>query len=320
MQIDDPQLLLDGTSIDWTPGHLARLMASVSQSGLTCGEVVRLIVDRFEARSSNLAASLLAIADRAERSGTANPFHNPQHSRDVGVIWINLALANNILARSGEAPFSLTDHQIILGACAAFGHDIGHDGTTNSITTTGPDGVMRRERIAFRLEMVAANCVRDILHAHGTIPADIEVVRAAILATDVVDGYAALESALACFDSGEAARPVGDFAAFRDPAATLIAAILRDADVLPSAGFGACQYDRNTALLEDELEIARNGISAPGAEEFFGRVLGGRFISPPGKLFQPHLDDLRALNRLRWQRPGGPVNLRSIEGREADRR
>jgi hypothetical protein len=28
-------------------------------------------------------------------------------------------------------------------------------------------------------------------------------------------------------------------------------------------------------------------------------VLGGRFISPPGKLFQARLDALRALNRLR---------------------
>jgi hypothetical protein len=311
---DDPQRLLEAGSSDWTPDHLTRLMAIVSRSGLSCGDVARSIVGRFDAGASGLRNALVAIADRADRSGTANAFHNPQHSRDVGVIWVNLALANNGLAQSGEAPRRLSDHELMLGVCAAFGHDIGHDGTTNNATTAGPDGVARSERIAFRLETVAADCVSGILHAQGADQADIAAVRAAILATDVVDGYAALEAALARFEAGGTTRPNGDFAAFDDPAVTLIAAILRDADVMPSAGLSAREYDRNTALLEVELGLPRHAIGAAGAEEFFGCVLGGRFLSPPGKLFQPRLDALRALNKLRLQRSGLPLGLASIDG------
>jgi hypothetical protein len=314
MHANDPQWLLAGGSGEWTPDHLARLMATVSQSGLSCGDVARSIIGRFDADASALHAAMVAVADHADRSGTANAFHNPQHSRDVGVIWINLALANNRLARSGQAPQRLSDRELMLGICAAFGHDMGHDGTSNNVTTTGPDGIARSQRIAFRLETVAADCVCDILHAHGAEAADMATTRAAILATDVVDGYAALETALGGFESGQAPKPDGDFAALADPAVTLIAAILRDADVMPSAGLSAGEYDRNTALLERELGFPRHHLGPAGAEEFFGSALGGRFLSPPGKLFQTRLNALRALNRIRLQRPGPVVGLAAIDG------
>jgi len=304
--------LFEASSSEWGPSHLARLLAVLRESRASCGEVARAIVDRFAAGTSPLRGSLLAIADAADRSGTNNAFHNSGHSRDVGTIWFNLALANNRLAAANEAPCGLTTSELLLGACAAFGHDIGHDGTSNNVTTIGADGAERTVRVPFRLETMAAERVCEILHFHGAGSAELEAARAVILATDIVDGHRALEAALE-MNVGAAREPPGSFEAFKIPAVRLIAAILRDADLMPSSGLTAREYDRYTALFEAEAGVPRHSLGPSDAEGFFDGVLCGRFLSPPGRLFQSRLDALRALNRIRLSDKGlQGVGLESV--------
>jgi hypothetical protein len=301
LRANDPrERLLDAGSPSWTPDHLAQLIVALNDQAVSCGDVARSMVEQLEASAPSLRAAMVTIADCADRSGETNAFHNPQHSRDVGVIWLSLALANNRLALAGAAPRRLSDRELLLGMCAAFGHDLRHDGTSNTVATAGQDGVERTTRVAFRLERLAADCVCEALQCHGADAAEVAAVRAAVLTTDIVDGYAVLDAALSPAGLGHDSGP--DFAPLRDPAVALLAVILRDADVLPSAGLTAREYDRNTALLEAELGIPHHSLGPAGTEEFFGRVLRGRFLSPPGKLFQSRLDALRTLNNVRLRR------------------
>ncbi len=288
--------LFEASSSRWAPGHLRRQVTLLRQSGLSCHDIAGEILAKLGTGTVPLDGALLAIAAEADRSGTRNAFHNPDHARDVGVVWLNLALACNRLAAAGKAPCTLSDRELALGVGAAFGHDIGHDGTSNYVAAPGPDGVERSVRIPFRLETVAADRVCDILLSHGADPSDIAAARAMILSTDVEDGHRAVAAAVA---GGTDEPPGAGFAAFAVPAVRLMAAILRDADVIPSAGLSPRDYDRQTKLFEAERRIPGAGLGPTGAEDFLGGVLGGRFISPPGKLFQARLDALRALNGLR---------------------
>jgi hypothetical protein len=297
---DPRQRLLDAGVPGWTPDHLAELIVTLNDQSVSCGDVARSMVMQLEASAPSLRGAVVTIADRADQSGKDNAFHNPQHSRDVAVIWLSLALANNRLARANGASHRLTKRELLLGACAAFGHDLAHDGTSNNVPGNGSDGAERGTRVAFRLERLAADCVCEALQTHRADPAEVAAARAAVLTTDIVDGYAVLDAALSPAGLGDEAAP--EFAPLRDPAVALLAVILRDADVLPSAGLTAREYDRNTALLEAELGIPRNSLGPVGTEEFFGRVLRGQFLSPPGKLFQSRLDTLRALNDVRLNR------------------
>lgn len=281
----------------WSPSRLTRHIAIVRQAGLSCRDVGRDIVARLDAPElRTLGDALLDVCERAGRSGISNAFHNPDHSRDVGVIWFNLALANDHLVETGGSACRLTARELLLGACAAFGHDIGHDGTSNTVVASGRDGVERTTRIPFRLETLAADCVCDVLGSHGVDRCELAAVRAMILSTDVDDGHDALDAALATH-----APPAPDprFAAFSDPGVRLMAAILRDSDIMPSAGLTLRDFDRCSRLIEIELGQAPMSLGPVQAETFFGSVLRGRFVSPPGKLFQARLDAIGAINRVR---------------------
>ena len=245
-----------------------------------------------------LGRALFDVCEQAERSGTANAFHNPDHSRDVGVIWFNLALVNNRLAETGVSPCRLTDRELLVGACAAFAHDIGHDGAANTKVAIGLDGIEHDVRVPFRLETLAANCACNILRSYNADPLELSAVRAMILATDVNDGYHALDVALG-INTQVPAAPNSHFAAFSDGKVRMMAAMLRDADVMPSAGLTLRDFDRYSRLIEAELGLAPKSLGPVQAEKFFCGVLRGRFVSRPGQLFQPRLDALMAINRIR---------------------
>jgi hypothetical protein len=216
----------------------------------------------------------------------------------VGVIWFNLALANNRLAETGGSPHRLSDRELLVGACAAFAHDIGHDGTTNGAVAIGLDGAEHHVRVPFRLETLAANFACDILRSHNGGPLELSAVRAMILSTDVVDGYEALDAALGIGKTAPL-NPNPDLAVLADTRVRLMAAMLRDADVMPSAGLTLRDFDRYSRLIEIELGLAPMSLGPVEAEKFFGAVLHGRFVSPAGQLFQPRLDALVAINKIR---------------------
>jgi len=271
-----------------------------------CERIIRLLKGSDR---DPLAPALLAIAGEADASGLANRYHNPAHSLDVGVIWLTLALLSNRLAERASQP-TLTRHDLLMGCCAAFGHDIHHDGQGNE--ALGPDNAP--VYVPFRLETQAADFVTSRLLASGADADTIQTVRCAILITDVVHGYPVLETALAGGTGAihaDAERP--EFAALKRPATRLIAATLRDADILQSAGLTARDHDRQTAALEAERGLPRHALGAEAAEVFFEHILGGRFVSPGGKRFQGSLDRLRELNQRRLSEPAwAKLNLETV--------
>lgn len=241
-----------------------------------------------------LAEALLSVAASADRLDTANAYHNPAHLCDVGLVWINLAFLNNRLP-APQKWCDLDDQCLLLGACTAFGHDVGYDRRGNNVAP-GPSETAKHD--SFRMESRAADIVAGILRHHGVGERHILAARAIILATDIVDGYAVLESCLSARFEQARHSSKREFVAFEHPATLLSAAILRDADILRSAGLTARDHDQQTAALERELGMPRP-FTPDETEHFFGHVLGGRFLSPPGQLFQSRLDALRALNRHR---------------------
>lgn len=273
--------------------QMSWILQDLRDSGESCRSIAAKLAAVLAGHcEAGLLRALDAIAAAADESGLANAYHNPDHSRAVGVSWVNLARINNNLAESGAAT-AIGAHGFALGACAAFGHDLFHDGTTNM---AGPGGLV----VPFRLEILAADFVAAQLAAQGVGRDDVLTARAAILATDVSAGYPVLESALeAGAGMAAAALHAEEFARLRDPEPCLVATLLRDADLLQSAGLRAGDHDRATRAILAERGLAGQLSIHATAELLFGKVLKGRFWSQAGAAFQPSLDMLRALNTLR---------------------
>ena len=277
--------------------QMSRILEELRDTGETCRSIAAKLAAVLAGHcEAGLLRALDAIAAAADVSGLANAYHNPDHSRAVGVSWVNLARINNTLAASGAAA-AIGAHGFALGACAAFGHDLFHDGTTNM---DGPGGKV----VPFRLESLAADFVAMQLAAHGVGRDDVLAARAAILATDVSAGYPVLESALAAGEAMEApALHREEFVRLRDAGPRLLATLLRDADLLQSAGLRAGDHDRATRAILAERGLAGQLSVHATAELLFGKVLKGRFWSEAGATFQPSLDMLRALNTVRLRGP-----------------
>lgn len=277
------------------PDILSRLLLKLD--GKTSSlDVCRSLLASLGSRAGTLGEALLEVAEEADRSGRDNAYHNPVHSRDVGVVFANLARLQSLLATGTDA---VDAGAFLAGCCAAFGHDLGHDGSDG-----GPDGE------PFRLERIAADTVGSIMTRHRVLPALVERACAAILVTDVHGGYRALDRA-----RREPASPpqAGTLRALADPAAREMASLLRDADVLQSAGLTPADHDRQTARLEAERGMPSHTMGARGADFFLKDVIRGRFLSDAGEVFQPRLDLLLRLNARRTAEGRGREGLATID-------
>jgi hypothetical protein len=244
-----------------------------------------------------LAQALLKICADADQSGRANAYHNPAHSREVGVNWFCLAFLHNALSGHSSGFGLLGASDIVVGLCAAFGHDLDHDGRGN----TENGGFYR----PFWLEARAAEQVASWMEAAGASAEEVAGVRCAILLTDPLSGYPMLEASLKpSFDIEQAVSVRPEFAHLADPAVRLISAMLRDADLMPSAAMAAHDLDARTR--EMLIEQGRDGAAPDRAstDAFLSGLVGGLFLSPPGARFQGDLDHLKTLNAARGHRPG----------------
>lgn len=245
-------------------------------------EACRSILRHLPDVPAGLGESLLDIAAAADRSGLGNAYHNPGHSRDVGIIFVNLMRLQSLLTTGTQAA-DATD--FLTGCCAAFGHDVGHDGTEG-----GPDAE------PFRLEKIAAETVGGIMESHAVDFHLIDRAYCAIMATEVQNGYRALEEA----GRGSLPEDAPDcLHGLEGRKNREIACLLRDADVMQSAGLTAEDHDRQTARLERERGIPAHSMGVRGADFFLKDVIKGRFLSAAGHVFQPRLDRLLRLNALR---------------------
>ncbi len=253
-------------------------------------EACRSILRQLPDAPAFLGDALLDIASAADRSGLRNAYHNPVHSRDVGVIFANLMRLQALLV-SGTPKPDVTE--FLTGCCAAFGHDVGHDGKEG-----GPDAK------PFRLERIAAETVGGIMESHAVDFHLIDRAYCAIMATEVQNGYRALEET----GRGPLAKDAPDcLHGLAGRKNHEIACLLRDADVMQSAGLTAEDHDRQTARLERERGIPAHSMGARGADFFLKDLIKGRFLSAAGHVFQPRLDRLLRLNALRAteEAPGG---------------
>jgi hypothetical protein len=276
---------------------LSRFLAGLRIRGTSCGQACAELVRHLDPRGADpLSTALIEIAAAADASGLDNSYHNPQHFLEVGLLWLNLAVAEDRARTAAGKPPLFSPHVLLLGCCAAFGHDVLHDGGAND--AVGLDGMVTRE--AFRLELRSAETCAGILRKHAASEEDIAAIRCLILVTDPQDGYDALEEALQGRDAS-AIRP--EFTALTDPLLREMAAILRDADILPSAGLTPEDHDRTGEALEEELGLAPPGLGPAGTAHFLGVRLRGRFLSEAGRAFNPQLAALIGLNLLRIATP-----------------
>jgi hypothetical protein len=272
------------------PGALAAVLGRLHAAEMSCAAVAQQIADAWDVPAP-FRRALEALGHEADRSGIDNAYHNPAHTRDVAVIWANLARLHEALARSDDSLVPLRPQDVAAGICAALGHDLLHDGVGNVVGGTRSEDPL--QRVAFRLERIAASRVRAVLGAAGLEPAMAAGITAAILVTDPVEGFAALKAA------GDVA-PMGEFAPLADATWQLMAQMLRDADLLTSIGLTATEYDRQSALLAQEIGEDLN--TAESAAQLFDRAAVERFASPAGGLFRAQFSALRAINAVRSAR------------------
>ena len=236
-----------------TGDGLAGLQAAVRLADPSGVALATAFVDAL-ADKTPAADALIAVAAAADRSGVENAFHNPAHSREVAIDWWLLARMQGVVGP--------------LGLIAAFGHDLGHD------------GVSPADAPPYRLEALAATATTDIMRDAGVGEQDRAAVAAMILATDVSEGYAQL--------AGHGAIDPR-FAPFENAATLAAARLLRDADLMPSAGTSIEAYHARTAELECELRLPLGGLSGAAAAAFFDRVVERHWLSPAAQIFAPTL-------------------------------
>ena len=285
------------SSVFGDPGALPLTLSAVLcdlDPAVTSVVVCRAIVANLPYAPDYLCRALVDVGAAADASGLANAYHNPAHSRDVGIIFANLMRLQAFLQQRSEMP---DDTDFLIGCCAAFGHDIGHDGHDG-----GPP---------FRLERIAADRVGAILDHHTVDPHLIERVYGAIMSTEVTSGYRALDEAGRGPLSSDVPECLLGLAVRKNREA---ACLLRDADVMQSAGLTPEDHDRQTARLEEERGIPKHSMGVRGADFFLKDLIRGRFLSEAGRVFQPRLDHLLELNDRRARKGAVANGLAAFDG------
>lgn len=241
--------------------------------------------------------------DLGHADGGDNAYHNKGHFIDVLKSAALLARINDQTAEAAGEPKLNNKHKAAL-LVAALIHDYGHDGKGNS-----PDGT----RVPFRLEGQAVNTARPDLEAAGVDQATIGVIGAAVLSTDVGGPHHAAKEAREALLTGktpeikdpetrQALEPLLD-----DPQAAQVAALLRTADILPSAGLSVAHQSYQSDSLSQEVGFK---LGAKGTVWFIENVVGTdnkpalgvpngtpTFETAAGKTFNANLHDVYAAAR-----------------------
>ncbi len=260
------------------PDELSALVQGLDDN-VTSVDVCRSLAERTPGAPDYFGRALIDVGAAADMSGASNAYHNPAHSRDVGIIFANLMRLQAFLRAGTPLPDT---EEFLTGCCAAFGHDIGHDGQDAGE--------------AFRLEKIAADRVGAIMDHHTVDPHLVERAYCAIMSTEVTNGYRALDEAGRGPLPSDVPGCLHGLASRKNCDA---ARLLRDADVMQSAGLTPEDHDRQTARLEKERGIPKHSMGVRGADFFLKDLIRGRFLSDAGHVFQPRLDQLVELNALR---------------------
>lgn len=221
-----------------------------------------------------LGQASIAMA-RATSGWHGHPYHSVLHHAEVACCAMMLATLADVDPR-----------QRGLLLCAALGHDIGFDPAA--------------PRQPFHLEAIAADTTDDIMKASNVGAADRSAIRTLILATEP-----SARRVLRLLADGNPPGEVPHQIAGLQANASLVelAAILSDADVMPSAGLTP-----EWSAIECERLSRESGheVDATAFARFLDGLVGATFISAPGVLMNPNLGRIRA-----WAEDGAALEASS---------
>jgi ribose-phosphate pyrophosphokinase len=211
-------------------------------------------------RSDKMYTGVLLSAAAADAPHN-NAYHNNHHFREVLGAMIRLVDAS----LNDGAPLTKTD--ICTCLIAAAGHDLTHDGKPN--------------KTAFEAEDRASDALGTILAKAGID--DIDDIRTMIRVTDIgrYNGQESAHAVLKKLAAGNTADTPPELARLAaDKHLCLMASLLSDADLTPSAGTGYTFARHMTQLLSQENpQIPDSDNTLHG---FLSHVVGNGFTSPAG--------------------------------------
>lgn len=243
--------------------------------------------------SKNLQAALMAgiAADVA----LANPYHNNNHFREVTAMMARYCVINNTLTAGGDAQaIMLTPDDIALCLAAAAGHDLLHNGKGNA-----PNGPESHTQYLLERQSIAA--LQPFLTLAGVSAADCEHLGVMILTTDVTSkpGGTPPHKILRQVIDGTAANvPLELAPLLHDKKLRVMAALMSDSDLSPSAGLSYLFSKEQARTLHDELPFVLP--TDKSTLDFLSFVVEKKFISRAAQaVTQSGLDDIlaKATNR-----------------------
>jgi hypothetical protein len=219
---------------------LSRLHEALADTEMSNVEVVRLALHLITpGQPTPCTRMAFDLALQADDMGERHPYHNAQHLREVTLNMVNLCVLNV----TRHQRLSLDENDLTMAIALAVGHDLGHDGSTNSISRVVP--LDSRSLPGDQTEMVyvpflqedrAIAAINSAGRRSGVAEGDLRRMRAALLATDERAGYQVLDAILdPSTDPEKKAGLLGlrpELAELGDSATALhLATMLRDADL-----------------------------------------------------------------------------------------
>lgn len=135
--------------------------------------------EHFDIPPDNRHLKAAIMAGLAAEVDNDNPYHSNHHFREVTATMARLCNVNNELAASGKpGAIMLESDNVAKCLLAAAGHDLMHDGKTNSLT--GPESHQQ-----YRLENKAIGAIEPFMQVAGMSARDQEDVRVMIRITDI---------------------------------------------------------------------------------------------------------------------------------------
>jgi hypothetical protein len=270
--MDVVDAVLSGTSMPPDEAAMARLgrrLAALFFSWRACCDPAELIGELIRraglSEASALGRTALEAGARLLQWG-GYPYHCALHHAEV-------ATSAMVLAALGDAVLAPEDLGLLL--CASLAHDLEFD---PALAASGR--FVAEARAAAALEAIAAAC--------RVAPAERQALRLLILATEPL-ARAGLRAWLRQGVPHPDARLRGLGAR---PGLLALAAVLSDADLLPSSGLTTGWQVRQQDRLA--LEWAR-AVTPADRRHFFHTILGPDYLSPGGARFLPNLRRIRAV-------------------------
>lgn len=286
-------------SSDWLPfapapdtGSLASVSGSLAKGlehlpKVTMSDLWHKLTDGLEGPSASriVAAGrdVAARLDRGEGAGLGNGYHHINHFKEV----LYCAAALTRIAKVQGDPLTTREQAILL--FSAMAHDYDHDGGKN-----GP--------VPLRLESRSIAGVQGDLDRHSVDAAASEMIGLMIATTDVSRGT----DYVSALQAGRDMQPPQGYERLavlgepRHQRTALLAAMLRDADILPASGISgpaAVSSKRQLAVewglprldYKDHLGFLKFVVSRPDGKG--GRQIG--YASPAGRFFNDNIERVK---------------------------